>query len=212
MKLYGYWRSTAAYRVRVALAVKQLDYQTDSVHLVKQGGEQFGREYSQLNPNQLVPTLRDGDFCINQSLAIMEYLEEVYPGQSLLPSEPKQRALVRALCQDIACDIHPLNNLRVLKYLAGPLAVDEEQKDNWYHHWIVKGFTAIEQKLALTMGRYCFADDLTMADICLVAQVYNARRFKVDLQPFPRIVAIEQACLQLREFQQALPENQPDAS
>jgi maleylacetoacetate isomerase len=211
MKLYGYWRSTAAYRVRVALALKQIDYDNISVHLVKDGGEQLKPDYVQMNPTKLVPTLIDGQITLNQSMAIMEYLDEQYPQCPLLPAQPTQRALVRALSQDIACDIHPLNNLRVLKYLKGELEVTDEAKSAWYAHWIQSGFAAVEAKIKDTAGLYCFGDTVTMADICLLAQIYNANRFNISLADFPLICQIEKNCLALDAFQQALPENQPDA-
>lgn len=212
MKLYGYWRSTAAYRVRIALGLKQIACEHISVHLVKDGGEQLKPDYVALNPAKLVPTLVDGQVSLNQSVAIMEYLDEKYPELPLLPKDPVTRAKVRAFCQDIACDIHPLNNLRVLKYLKGQLDVSDEAKDAWYAHWITVGFEAIETRLADTMGTFCFGDEAGMADICLMAQIYNARRFNVPLDSFPRIRQVEGNCQQLDAFVAARPENQPDAS
>lgn len=211
MKLYGYWRSTAAYRVRIALAVKQLEYDSVSVHLVKDGGQQFTSEYVELNPSKLVPTLVDGDVTLNQSMAIMEYLEERYPEHPLLPADLTLKSQVRAMAQDIACDIHPLNNLRVLKYLKGEMGVSDEQKDTWYAHWIQTGFASIEQRLTKTAGKCCFGDEITLADICLIAQIYNARRFNVSLDDFPIICAIEKHCATLPAFIVSTPENQPDA-
>ena len=212
MKLYGYWRSTAAYRVRIALGLKQLACEQISVHLVKDGGEQLKPEYVALNPSKLVPTLVDGDVELNQSVAIMEYLDEKFPDSPLLPNDLVLKAKVRAFCQDIACDIHPLNNLRVLKYLKGQLEVTDEAKDGWYAHWITTGFEALEARLESTMGKYCFGDEVGMADICLMAQIYNARRFNVPLDNFPRILQIEANCNALDAFKDARPENQPDAS
>ncbi len=211
MKLYGYWRSTAAYRVRIALHLKDLPYENISVHLVKDGGEQFKPEYVELNPAKLVPTLVDGDLSLNQSLAIVEYLDEQYPQSPLLPQQPALRAKVRAMALDIATDIHPLNNLRVLKYLKGTLEVSDEAKDNWYAHWITVGFEALEARLKDSAGKFCFGDEVTLADVCLVPQLYNARRFNVPLEAFPTICQIEANCLALPAFAAAVPENQPDA-
>lgn len=213
IKLFGYWRSTAAYRVRIALNIKQVSYKGISVHLVKDGGQQHKPEYKELNPQGLVPLMVDGDFKLNQSTAIIEYLEEKYPRPQLLPNGFDDRAKVRAVCQTIACDIHPLNNLRVLQYLKSELKVSDEQKDSWYHHWINKGFTALETNLEgyAKNGPFCFGKHLTMADIFLVSQVYNANRFNVDLSAFPRICSVNDHCLSLSAFRDASPENQPDA-
>lgn len=211
MKLYGYWRSSAAYRVRIALNLKQLSYETLPVHLVKNGGEQHSDSYKILNPSRLVPTLQDGDVSLNQSLAIIEYLDEMYPEPALLPLEPSARARVRALALDIACDIHPLNNLRVLQYLTGPLALTEAQKLEWIHNWLHTGFTALEQRLSDTAGQFCFGDTVSVADLCLVPQVYNAQRFGLDLAAYPLINGIHHHCQQLAAFALAAPEQQPDA-
>ena len=211
MKLYGYWRSSAAYRVRIALAHKQLDFDSVPVHLVKDGGQQHQAEYKALNPAELVPTLQDGDLTVNQSLAMLEYLEEQYPQPALLPEAAKDKAQVRAMALDIACDIHPLNNLRVLQYLTGPLQLTEQQKTAWIHHWLNTGFAALEQRLATTAGGYCFGDQLSLADVCLVPQVYNAIRFQLDMTPYPLIQSIYQRCNQLPAFQTAAPEQQDDA-
>lgn len=211
MKLYGYWRSSAAYRVRIALNLKQLSFENIPVHLVKNGGEQHSAAYKTLNSAELVPTLCDGEFTLNQSLAIIEYLEETYPQPSLLPVDSESRGKARALALDIACDIHPLNNLRVLQYLTGPLALTEQQKQQWILHWLATGFAALEQKLAETAGQYCVGDTVTLADICLVPQVYNAQRFALDMTPYPTISAITQRCQQLAAFALAAPEQQPDA-
>lgn len=211
MKLYGYWRSSAAYRVRIALAFKQLDVEFVPVHLVKEGGEQHQAKYMALNPAALVPTLQDTDLTLNQSLAMLEYLDEQYPEPALLPQQAKDKALVRALALDIACDIHPLNNLRVLQYLTGPLQLTELQKTAWIHHWLHTGFAALEQRLTTYSGEYCFGDQLSMADICLVPQVYNAIRFQLDLSAYPLIESIYHRCNQLPAFQRAAPEQQADA-
>ncbi|HFB67171.1 MAG TPA: maleylacetoacetate isomerase [Aeromonadales bacterium] len=212
LKLYGYWRSTAAYRVRIALAIKQIDYENISVHLVRDGGQQYQADYQQINAMQLVPTLVDGDLQLSESMAIVEYLEEKYPDRRLLPENPVIRAKVRELMQTVACDIHPLNNLRVLQYLKAEMAQPQSAVDDWYHHWIHLGFSAIENKLTTTAGDFCFANELTLADVFLVAQVYNAHRFEVDLEKYPLINAINARCLELNAFQEAIPESQPDAT
>ncbi len=211
MTLYDYFRSTAAYRVRITLNLKGLDYQQAPVNLLK--GEDHGTDYRAVNPQGLVPALTVDKAVLQQSLAICEYLDEVEPEPPLLPGDPLQRAQIRALAQMVACDIHPVNNLRILKYLTGELGVSEAQKLNWYRHWIDEGFRPIEQILEKTApdGPFCFGERVTLADICLVPQVYNARRFELDLNPYPRIVTIEQHCLTLDAFERAKPDNQPDA-
>ncbi|GHG64095.1 putative maleylacetoacetate isomerase [Alishewanella longhuensis] len=211
MKLYSYWRSSAAYRVRIALHLKQLGFETIPVHLLQDGGQQHHADYQLLNPAQLLPVLQDDNLSLNQSLAIIEYLEEVYPEPALLPTDAKGRAEVRALALDIACDIHPLNNLRVLQYLTGPLALNEQQKLAWIQHWLTIGFTALEQRLSLTCGEYCYGNQISLADVCLVPQVYNALRFNLDMQSYPHIHRIYQHCQQLAAFALAAPEQQPDA-
>jgi len=211
MKLYGYWRSTAAYRVRIALHLKDIPFESVSIHLVKGGGEQHGSIYSELNPNHLVPTLVDGDFSLNQSLAIIDYLEQTNAKHALYPNDAKSKAKVRALSLDIACEVHPLNNLRVQQYLANSLNVTDEAKQSWLEHWMFIGFTAIEEQLKVSAGHYCFADEITVADICLVAQVYNAHRFNVDMSAYPIINQVVKNCNKLPAFIKALPENQDDA-
>ena len=211
MKLYGYWRSTAAYRVRIALHLKGIDFDSVSVHLVKNGGEQYKDNYTAINPNHLVPTLIDGDFSLNQSLAIIDYIEGTQSGLSLYPDETQARAKVQALALDIACEIHPLNNLRVQQYLANDLGLGNEAKSAWIDHWMTTGFNAIEKQLVRTAGCYCFKDQITVADICLVAQVYNAERFNVDMSGYPYINRVVDNCNKLEAFQLALPENQADA-
>jgi maleylpyruvate isomerase len=211
MKLFGYYRSSAAFRVRIALNLKGLEVDHRFVHLRK--GEQSAPEYGALNPQGLVPMVIDGPQVLTQSLAIIEYLEETHPEPALLPKEPIERARVRAIAQAIACDIHPLNNLRVLRYLVGPLKVSDEAKNEWYRHWVVEGLTALERSLtpAAGTGTFCHGDKPTLADICLVPQVYNAERADVDLSLFPRITKIVAACRELRAFQDADPAKQADA-
>ncbi len=211
MKLYGYWRSTAAYRVRIALHLKGIEFESVPVHLVKNGGEQHLKQFSTLNPNQLVPCLVDGEFTLNQSLAIIDYLEDVSPQVALYPEDKQLKAQVKALALDIACEIHPLNNLRVQQYLTTDLGLSDEKKHDWVNYWMTKGFSAIEQQLQKTSGLYCFGDKVTVADICLVAQVYNAVRFNVDMSEYTLINAIVQRCNELPAFDKAKPENQADA-
>jgi maleylacetoacetate isomerase len=211
MKLYSYWRSSAAYRVRIALNLKQLSFETIPVHLLKEGGQQHGSAYQALNPAELVPALVDEQTVLTQSMAIIEYLDETYPEPRLLPQDAVARAKVRALALDIACDVHPLNNLRVLQYLTRELALDETQKLQWIQHWLTLGFGALEQKLQQTAGQYCYGNDVSLADLCLVPQVYNALRFNVDLNPYPLIRQINHNSLQLAAFALATPEQQPDA-
>ena len=214
IKLYGYWRSSATYRVRIALNLKQLGYEYIPVHLVKDGGEQHSSDYQALNPARLLPTLIDDDedIILNQSMAIIEYLDERYPAHcSLMSKHIMDRARIRTLAQDLACDIQPLANLRVLNYLSDTLEITEQDKTQWSKHWIEKGFAGIEKRIQNTAGEYCFGFDLSMADVCLVPQVYNARRFGVDMQQFPVIERITSHCNKRQEFIAALPENQPDA-
>ncbi|HEY7759222.1 MAG TPA: maleylacetoacetate isomerase [Burkholderiales bacterium] len=211
MKLYTYFRSSAAYRVRIALALKGLTYDAVRVHLMK--GEQYGAEYSAINPQNLVPVLEDEGQRVYQSLAILQYIDETWPQPPLQPADRFGRARVRSLALLIACEIHPLNNPRVLNYLTGKLGVSEEQKLEWYHHWIKTGFSALEKRLAgeSQTGRYCHGEVPGLADCALVPQMANALRFKVDLAEFPAIRRINAACLELEAFQKAAPENQPDA-
>ena len=214
MKLYGYWRSSAAYRVRIALNLKGLDYEVVPVHLLKDGGEQLQAEYQAINPQGVVPALVDGDVNIGQSLAIMDYLEESYPEPALYPQSIEARAFARQIAQIVACDIHPLNNLRVLKYLKRTLEQGDEARNDWYRHWVRMGFTALEQLLDDRdwQGPYCLDGQVTIADACLIPQIYNARRFEIALDDFPSLVKIEQACMELEAFQSAAPENQVDAN
>lgn len=210
MKLYTFFRSSAAYRVRIALNHKGLPYEMVSIHLSKDGGQQRKPDFVAVNPQMRVPVLQlpSGDV-ITQSLAIIEYLDDIHPEPPLLPADPLVRAYTRAIAQTIACDIHPLNNTSVLQYLKNTLKHEQAEIDSWYHHWIIAGFKAIE---AMIEPRpYACGAQVTLADICLVPQVANARRFKVPLDAFPKIVAAEQACLNLAAFDKARPENQSDA-
>ena len=210
MILHDYFRSSAAYRVRIALNVKGLEADRRFVHLRK--GEQRAAGYLALNPQGLVPTLVVDGTPLTQSLAIIEYLEETHPQPRILPSDAKDRAWVRSIALAIACDIHPLNNLRILKYLDRVLQIDEPRRDEWYRHWVKEGFAAIEPQLAArAQGALCLGDTPTLADICLVPQVANAHRLKVPMDPYPRIRAINDACQRLPAFDRARPENQPDA-
>ena len=214
MKLYSYWRSSAAYRVRIALNLKGLDYEVAPVHLLKDGGEQLQAEYRAINPQGVVPALVDGDVSIGQSLAIMGYLEDRYPEPALYPQSIEARAFARQIALVVACDIHPLNNLRVLKYLKRSLNQGDEARNDWYHHWVRGGFTALETLLDGRdwQGPYCLDGQVTIADACLIPQIYNARRFEIALDDFPSLVKIEQACMELAAFQGAAPENQVDAN
>lgn len=205
MKLYDYSKSSASYRVRIALNLKGLDYQSHVVSLLD--GDQRGDPYLALNPAGLVPTLVDNGQVLTQSLAIIEYLEEAYPSPSLLPAERIARAKCRALALDIACDIHPLNNLRVLKHLTGPLGHSEEEKLAWYRHWLKTGLAAVEKKVESGQTTFCCDDIPTLADICLVPQLFNARRFSLDLTPYPTLVEIDQRCQALPAFGKAHPDN-----
>ncbi|HYA06608.1 MAG TPA: maleylacetoacetate isomerase [Xanthobacteraceae bacterium] len=210
MKLYSFFRSSAAYRVRIALNVKGIAYETVSVHLVKDGGHNKRPEFRAVNPQMRVPVLvtADGNVLI-QSLAIIEYLEETQPEPPLLPHSPLARAKVRALAELIACDIHPLNNTSPLRYLKREMSQEQSAIDAWYHHWVIEGFEALEA--LIEPGPYACGSQVTLADVCVVPQVANARRLKVPLDRFPKIVGVEQACLALAAFDRARPENQPDA-
>ena len=210
MKLYSYFRSSAAYRLRIALNLKGLAYETVPVHLVKEGGHNRRPEFRAINPQMRVPALvvPTGDVLI-QSLAIIEYLDETHPEPPLLPKDPIARAQARALAEIVACDIHPLNNIGSLRYLKRELHHEQAAIDAWYNHWVLTGFEALEA--LVHPGPYACGGAVTVADLCLVPQVYNARRLNVPLDKFPKIVAIDTACLALPAFDRARPENQPDA-
>jgi maleylacetoacetate isomerase len=211
--LYAYFRSSASWRVRIALAVKGLPAQIVPVHLLREGGEQNAAAFRAINPQGLVPCLVEDGRVLTQSLAICEYLEERHPEPPLLPAAPADRAQVRAFAQAIACDIHPLDNLRVLQYLRHELGQPKEHVDAWYRHWIEVGFRALETELGRGgADRYCFGESVSLADVCLVPQVANARRLAVDLAPFPAIVSIDAHLSALPAFMSSAPSRQPDFS
>jgi maleylacetoacetate isomerase len=213
LKLHSYFRSSAAYRCRIALNLKGLAHEMAFVHLTKDGGQHTAPAYRALNPQCLVPTLEVDGQAIPQSLAIIEYLDETHPEPPLLPSEPLERARVRALALDVACEIHPLNNLRVLRYLVRTLKVSEEQKDAWYRHWVEDGLGAIEARLLAEgrSGRYTLRDQVTLADVLIVPQIFNAQRYNCNVEHVPTVMRIFEYCMQLPEFVQAQPSSQPDA-
>lgn len=216
MKLYSYFRSSAAYRVRIALNLKKLEADIIPIHLLKNGGEQHSAAYRQINPSELVPALLEANaeqgFTLTQSLSILEYLDEKFTDTALLPKDIQQRALIRAFSQSIACDIHPLNNLRVLQYLSAALEVSDKQKTAWYTHWVEVGFTGLEAQLKHSNGQFCFGNSASFADCCLIPQVYNALRFNIDLSAYPKIQSIYTHCNTLSTFQNAAPEAQADAA
>jgi maleylacetoacetate isomerase len=210
MKLYNYFRSSASYRVRIALALKGLDYDYVSVHLTK--NEQFNQSYAAVSAARLVPTLQDGEVSLTQSLAICEYLDETHPEPPLLPKDAAGRARVRALALDIACEIHPLNNLRVLRYLVRDLKVSEDDKNRWYRHWVETGLETVERQLQdARTGRFCHGDTPTLADICLVPQIFNAQRFDSRLDHVPTVMRIHGECMKLPAFDGTQPSKCPDA-
>jgi maleylacetoacetate isomerase len=213
LRLYSYWRSSAAYRVRIALNLKGQPYETLPVHLLKDGGEQHKPEFVELNPQHLIPVLMHGHRQLRQSMAIIEYLDETWPDPALMPTVARDRQRVRAIAQMVACDIHPINNLRVMQYLEKEMGADEAARERWTKHWISEGLTAVEGVLAdnPSTGTFCEGDIPTLADCCLVPQVYNAQRFGLDLAQWPYIRRINAACLELDAFQAARPEIQPDA-
>ncbi|MFY7856018.1 MAG: maleylacetoacetate isomerase [Rubrivivax sp.] len=209
MELFNYFRSSASYRVRIALALKGLDYDYRPVHLAR--NEQIQESYAAVSASRLVPLLRDGDAMVTQSMAIIEYLDETHPEPPLLPGDPLGRARVRALAQDIACEIHPLNNLRVLRYLVRDLKVSEDDKTRWYRHWVETGLEVVERQLAAQPSTYCHGDRPTMADCLLVPQIFNARRFECRLDHVQHVMRVFDACMALDAFEQTRPERCPDA-
>lgn len=211
MKLYTFFRSSASFRVRIALNYKGLKYEPALISLPK--AEHLEAKYKSVNSQGLVPALDDAGHILTQSLAIMEYLDEVHPGPKLLPSDPLDRAYVRAFSQIVACEIHPLNNQRALKHIRKSYRLDEEGVNAWYRHWIADGFGMMELFLAENgkHGKYCYRDQITMADCCLVPQVFNAQRYDCDLNRYPAVMRIHEACMQLEPFIQAQPSKQPDA-
>lgn len=213
MKLHTYYRSSASYRVRIALNLKNIHHDATYVHLSKNGGEQFSAAFAAINPQNLLPVLEDESIILTQSLAIIEYLEEIYPLVALMPPTAAGRARVRELSMAIACDIHPLNNLRVLKYLGSEFAANQDQKSAWYRHWVSLGLTSLEKRLARDKetGQFCHGDQPTMIDCCLVPQIYNAKRFDCDLSGLPTIMGIVSNCESLDAFKHAHPDQQIDA-
>lgn len=213
MKLYTFFRSSASYRVRIALNLKGLTYEQVPIHLRRGGGEQLSAAYKAINPQALVPALEDGGRILTQSLAIIEYLEETHPNPPLLPAKPADKALVRGMALLIACEIHPIQNLRVLQYVKRQYNQTDEQVNRWAQHWIDLGLEALERMIVAQprRGKFCFGDTPTLADICLVPQLGNARRYGCDLSPYPSILEIEKNSMALQAFADAAPEKQPDA-
>ncbi len=209
MQLYNYFRSSASYRVRIALAIKGLSYEYMPVHLAR--NEQFTESYAAVSAARLVPLLHDGEHMLTQSLAIIEYLEETHPQPPLLPSDPAARARVRALAMDIACEIHPLNNLRVLRYLVRDLQLGEDEKMRWYRHWVETGLEVVERQLAARPATYCHGDTPTLADCVLVPQIMNAKRFDCRLDHVPEVMRVFANCMKLDAFEHTRPEHCPDA-
>ncbi len=209
MQLYNYFRSSASFRVRIALALKGLDYDYLPVHLVKR--EHLDDAYIAVSASRLVPTLQDGDALLSQSLAIIEYLDETHPQPPLLPADALGRARVRAIAQDIACEIHPLNNLRVLRYLTHDLKLSEDDKNRWYRHWVETGLEAVERQLVAHPARFCHGDTPTLADLTLVPQIFNAQRFQCRTDHVPQVMRVFEACMQLEAFSQTQPSACPDA-
>ena len=212
LTLHTYFRSSASYRVRIALGLKSLPYESVPVHLVRDGGEQHLPSFAAVNPAELVPVMDDSGVTLTQSLAIIEYLDEVHPQTSLLPGDAASRARIRAISQNVACEIHPLNNLRVLQYLESSAGMDPDARKIWYAHWVNVGFKALESMLSQSAatGRYAHGDTPTMADCCVVPQIYNAKRYAVSMEPYPTLRRIYDTCLQLEMFQRASPEAQAD--
>lgn len=212
-RLYSFWRSSAAFRVRIALNLKGMDYEIIPVHLTKNGGEQASEEYGNKNPNRLVPLFEEGEKSIHQSLAIIEYLEEMQSEPPLLPKSPIDRAWVRSIAMDIASDIHPINNLRILRYLIKKLGISNEAKDKWYQHWVITGLNSLEKQLSLDprVGKFSYGDQPGLIDICLIPQIFNALSAKVDVGPYPTLMRIFVECMKLPAFINASWEKQVDA-
>ncbi len=210
MELFNYFRSSASYRVRIALALKGLDFEYRSVHLQK--NEQMSESYAAVSASRLVPLLRDGEYSLTQSIAIIEYLEETHPQPPLLPQGAVERARVRALAFDIACEIHPLNNLRVLRYLVGPMKVSDEDKNRWYRHWVETGLEVVERQLAGAPAVFCHGESPTLADCVLVPQIFNAQRFDCRLDHVPNVMRVFDACMKIDAFEKTRPEACPDAT
>ncbi|GAB4038443.1 MAG: maleylacetoacetate isomerase [Rubrivivax sp.] len=210
MELYNYFRSSASYRVRIGLALKGLAYDYKPVHLPK--NEQMTESYAAVSASRLVPLLKDGDLVLTQSLAILEYLDETHPEPPLLPKDPAGRARVRALALDIACEIHPLNNLRVLRYLVGPMKLSEDDKNRWYRHWVETGLEVVERQLAARPSTFCHGESPTLADVCLVPQIFNAQRFDCRTDHVPNVMRVFEACMALDAFERTRPEKCPDAA
>jgi maleylacetoacetate isomerase/maleylpyruvate isomerase len=210
MELFNYFRSSASYRVRIALALKGLEYEYRAVHLAK--NEQLNESYMAVSASRLVPLLRDGDHSITQSLAIIEYLDETHPTPALLPADPVGRARVRALALDIACEIHPLNNLRVLRFLVHSMKVSEDEKNRWYRHWVETGLEVVERQLAAAPATFCFGETPTLADCVLVPQIFNAQRFDCRLEHVPNAMRVFAQCMKLDAFEKTRPEACPDAA
>ena len=213
LRLYGYWRSSAAYRVRIALNLKGLAYESVSVHLIRDGGEQHQPEFLAVNPQGLIPVLTDGGRVVRQSLAIIEYLDELHPEPPLLPANARDRARARAMALTVACDIHPLNNLRVMQYLEKDMGAAEQQRLDWMRHWMDVGLSSLEAQLVdhPSTGEFCEGEEPGLADCCLIPQLYNARRFDLDVSAYPTLQRIEANCTALQAFRDAAPEAQPDA-
>jgi maleylacetoacetate isomerase len=213
MKLYTFFRSSASYRVRIALNLKDLSYEQAPIHLRRGGGEQLSAAYKAINPQALIPAFEDNGRILTQSLAIIEYLEEKHPKPPLLPADAADKALVRSMAMVIACEVHPIQNLRVLNYVKKEYAQTDEQVNRWAQHWIDLGLAALEQMIAAAgkRGKFCFGDTPTLADICLVPQLGNARRYGCDLSKYPAILDVEKNCMAVAAFANAAPEKQPDA-
>lgn len=210
MQLYSYFRSSASYRVRIGLALKGLAYDYKPVQLTK--NEQMAESYAAVSASRLVPLLVDGEVMLTQSLAILEYLDETHPEPPLLPKDPVERARVRAIALDIACEIHPLNNLRVLRYLVGPMKLPNDDKDRWYRHWVETGLEVVERQLVGRPATFCHGESPTLADACLVPQIFNARRLACRLDHVPNVMRVFEACMRLDAFEQTRPERCPDAT